>query len=98
MEIKYDYSCGKQEAYNKIDNLLEELQSQYSDMISNSTKEWNSSKDSMKFSFKVKGFNIIGDVGLNDDGLILNGKLPFAAKMFQGKIKSTIETKLNELF
>lgn len=98
MEIKYDYSCGKQEAYDKIDNLLEGLQSQHSGMISDSTKEWNSSKDKMDFSFKVKGLNITGYIELNDNGLVLNGKLPFAARMIQGKIKSTIEKKLNELF
>lgn len=98
MEIKHDYSCGKQEAYNKIDNFLEELQAQYSDMISNSTKKWNSSNDKMEFSFKVKGFNITGDVSLHDYKLIFNGKLPFAAKIFQSKIKSTIEEKLDELF
>lgn len=98
MEIKHDYSCGKQEAYKKIDNLLEELQTQYSDMISNSTKKWNSLNDKMEFSFKVKGFKIVGDVNLYDNRLILNGKLPFAARIFQGKIKSTIEEKLDELF
>jgi len=98
MRIDYKYSCEKQVAYQRIDNLLGELTKQYSDIISNPHKEWNSSKDEMKFSFSANGFNIRGSISLKKDGLILNGDLPWATKLFKGKIESTIKSKLEEMF
>jgi len=97
MEITHEYNCGKQVAYQKIDNFLDELTEQYSEMISNPYKKWNETKDNMAFSFNAKGFNIKGNVKLKEDKLILTGDLPWAARLFKGKIESTIKSKLEEM-
>lgn len=81
-----------------MDNLLTELQEKHSDKISNASREWNGSKDLMNYSFSAMGFNVSGNVVLGEDGLVLNGKLPLAARMFKGKIKSTVESALDDLF
>lgn len=52
----------------------------------------------MDFNFEAKGFNINGDITLKERELILNGKLPFAARLFSGKIEKMINEKLDELF
>ena len=98
MEINHDYNCSKQVAYTKIDGFLNELTNKYSDMISNPLKKWNDSNDKMDFSFKVKGFNIEGNIQLYNNKLILNGKLPFLARLFSGKIETTIKSELERLF
>ena len=64
MEIKYNYNCSKNEAYGKIDNLLDELQQEHADKISDASKSWNSNKDYMDFNFKAMGFNIKGMLNL----------------------------------
>ncbi len=98
MKIDYSYNCSTEEAYNKIDSFLDELANEYSDMISNPSRKWNDSKDKMNFSFEVKGFNIDGNVQLKENGLTLEGDVPFPANLFEGKIRSTIESKLDSLF
>ena len=60
-------------------------------------KKWNETKDNMAFSFNAKGFNIKGNVKLKEDKLILTGDLPWAARLFKGKIESTIKSKLEEM-
>ena len=98
MQIKYPYDGGKDKAYEKIDSLLSELETKYADQISELYKEWNDSKDFMNFKFKVRGFSVVGDIKIEEKKVILNGKLPLAGKIFKGKIKSTIEDTLKELF
>ncbi len=98
MKIKHNYACGKEEAYKKVDNLLTALQEKYGNMIENPTKQWNSSKEKMDFSFIVKGFDIQGNIALGNDKLILEGKLPFLANLFSGKIETAIKSELEKLF
>lgn len=98
MEVKRNYNCGKKEAYKRVDTLLTELQDKYGDMIGNPTKSWNSSNDKMDFSFNAKGFTIIGNVVLTDNQLILDGKLPWLARPFSGKIETAIKGELEKLF
>jgi hypothetical protein len=99
MEIKYPLNnYTKEDAYHLIDGFLDSLVNQYSDMISNPEKEWNKQKDKMNFGFEAKGFNISGDIRLQEKELILNGKLPFAARLFSGKIEKIVKGKLEELF
>jgi hypothetical protein len=98
MEIKHNYSCSKQVVYKKIDSFLDQLTNQYSDIISNPTKKWNNSNDKMDFSFKVKGFNITGNIKLDTNKLTLEGSLPFLARPFSGKIEDTIKSELEKLF
>ncbi|MCA9487902.1 MAG: polyhydroxyalkanoic acid system family protein [Nanoarchaeota archaeon] len=98
MEIRYGYDCGKNIAYQKVDGLLTKLETEHSDKISDASRKWNPSKDYMEFSFKVKGFNISGDVSLYENNLVLNGKIPFVARAFSGTIKETINNTLDKLF
>ena len=98
MRIEYNHNHEKTRAYEIIDSFLEELQDKYSDMISNPSKKWNAPKDKMDFSFNAKGFDIKGDIELTDKGIIFDGKLPFAARFFKGKIESMVREKLDELF
>lgn len=98
MKIEHSYSCNKTEAYSRVDGFLDQLQKQYSDMISNSQRTWNSQRDRMDFSFSLMTFNVKGSVQLNEHGLVLDGKVPLLARPFSGKIESAIKGKLEELF
>jgi hypothetical protein len=99
MEIKYPLNnYTKEDAYHLIDGFLDSLVNQYSDMISNPEKEWNKQKDKMNFKFEAKGYEISGDIRLQEKELILNGKLPFVARLVSGKIERIINEKLDELF
>lgn len=99
MEIKYNLSpYNKTDAYYLIDTFLDSLQKEHADSITDSSKTWNDKKDVMEFGFTAQGFNITGNIKINEDNLVLNGKLPFAARLFSGKIERIINEKLDELF
>jgi len=51
----------------------------------------------MDFSLYARGFDISGKIQLYDNLIVLEGNLPFLAKLYQGKIESMIRQKLKEL-
>jgi hypothetical protein len=99
MEIKYNLGNYSQaEAYKKIDTFLDGLVKEHSDIVSNPNKKWNPEKNRMDFEFEAKGYNISGNIKLQGKELILDGKLPWAVKMFSGKIEKMVVTQLDKLF
>ena len=97
MKIDYAHKLSNDEAYNRITNLLQELQKQYADKISNPRTSWNKNHTQMDFSIKVMGFNTEGQVYLRQGQVTLEGKIPFMARPFSGKIERMIKEKLEDL-
>ena len=97
MIIKYKHNKTKDGAYEAIDGFLGKLEEQYKDKIQNSSRKWNSSKDVMDFSLYARGFKISGKIQLYDNLIVLEGNLPFLAKIYQGKIESMIKKTLKEI-
>ncbi len=97
MIIKYKHNKTKDEVYKVIDKFLGELKEQYKDKVQDYSNDWNSSKDIMDFSLYARGFDISGKIQLYDNLIVLEGNLPFLAKLYQGKIESMIRQKLKEL-
>jgi len=97
MKIEHKHNKTKGEVYKAIDGLLGKLVIQHKDKVQNYSKNWNSSKDIMEFSLYAKGFKISGKVQLYDSLIVLEGKLPFLAKLYQDKIESMIKKTLKEV-
>lgn len=97
MRIEYSYNIEKEKVYNRIDNLLSSLQEKYKEDMSNPQKRWNSNKDKMEFNMLIKGYEISGIITLQDNKVIIEGKLPFIAKMFSGKIENAVKSQLETL-
>lgn len=99
MRIKYNLKgYSPREAYEKIDKFLDGLVKEHRNLISNPQKKWNDERNKMDFSFEVMGSNIKGDIKLQGKELILNGKLPFLARIYSGRIEDIIKKQLEELF
>ncbi|MCX6749961.1 MAG: polyhydroxyalkanoic acid system family protein [Candidatus Pacearchaeota archaeon] len=99
MEIKYNLgNYSQEEAYQKVDAFLDGLVKQHSDLVSNPSKKWNPEKNKMDFGFEAKGYTISGNIKLQGKELVLDGKLPWVAKMFSGKIEDMVLKQLGELF
>ena len=45
---------------------------------------------------KIKGYSTSGSVSINDEEVILEGELPFMARMFSGKIEDMVRKQLDE--
>jgi len=50
----------------------------------------------MKFSFKAMSMKVSGEVVIESEQIVVNGKLPLAASMFRGMIEKQIEEKIRE--
>ena len=98
MKIDYRHDLTSEEAYERINNLLVDLQRKYSDKISNAEKSWNPEHTQMDYSMEIMGSKIKGQVHLRDCQITLEGKLPFMAKMFSGKIEEMVRKRLEDLF
>ena len=49
-------------------------------------------------SFSARGLKIAATLTIEDEWLVLDAKLPFAARLFEGRIKSGIQETLDSVF
>ena len=47
------------------------------------------------FTFRTRGMNIKGTFLVTDHGIIIESKLPFVARPFEGRVWSAIEQQLD---
>lgn len=88
IEMSIPHSIGKDEALSRIKKLLGNVQSKFSGQIKDVKEEWNDNEGS--FSFSVMSMPVSGKLTVNNNDVALDGKLPMAAALFQGKIKEVI--------
>jgi hypothetical protein len=88
IEMSIPHSIGKEEALNRIKSLLGNVQSKFSGQLKDVQEDWNDNEGS--FSFSVMNMPVSGKLTVNNNDVALNGKLPLAATLFQGKIKEVI--------
>jgi len=97
MRINYQHNLTQEEAYRRINNLLTDLQKQYADKISNPRTIWNPEHTRMDYNMEIMGFSTKGEVTLRNGQVSLEGKLPFMARMFSGKIEEMVRKQLDDL-
>ena len=88
IEMSIPHSIGKDEALSRIKNLLGNVQERFSGQIKDVQQNWNDNEGS--FSFSVMNMPVSGKFTVNNGDVALDGKLPMAAALFQGKIKEII--------
>jgi hypothetical protein len=49
-------------------------------------------------SFAARGLKVAGTLTVEEEWLLLDAKLPLAARLFEGKIKSGIQETLDSVF
>ena len=96
MKVTRKHNLTRAEAKEKIEKLLPSLERQYGQFICNITSSWK--EDVMEFSFSAQGFNITGNAQVNDVDTTVFLDIPFLLKLLEGKILSTIEETLDDIF
>lgn len=82
------HSLGREEAMNRIRQLLENVQQRFAGQVSDIRQDWSDNEGT--FSFSVMNMPVSGKLTVNNNDVALDGKLPLAASLFQGKIKAVI--------
>lgn len=97
--VGYSHHLTQEEAYQRADNLLNELQKKYAGEIKETQISWNEDKSKMNFSLKVKGIPVTGEAYLIGDEIVLGGELKdWRVKLLKGRIENTIRNAITETF
>ena len=83
------------EALKRIKRLLAHTKKQYGEHISDLKESWKGSTG--EFSFRVMGFLVEGTLDVRNREVVLDGKVPWAAMPFKGKIETMIREEAEEL-
>lgn len=95
LNMTVQHHLTQAEAEKRIKNLLGEVKNQFADKISDLREQWNGPQGT--FSFKAMGFDVSGTLTVKSSEVELDGKLPFAAGLFKGKIESKIRERAQQL-
>lgn len=104
MTIEVNHSLTDQEAYDRTERLLSDLERTHAGRISNVEKWWGASGPIKVFTFSfdlgvklffiTKYIHVDGKVFLYPSKVQLTGGLPLAARMFESQIKETIREQM----
>ena len=88
IEMSIPHSLAQDEALDRIRKLIGNVQDRFSGQLKDVQQEWNGNEG--MFSFSVMNMPVSGKLTVNNSDVALDGKLPLAASLFQGKIKEVI--------
>ena len=86
------HQLGKDEAVARLHTFLDGVAEKYKDQVSKLEGNW--SDNVLDFSLTTFGFSITGTLTVDENVARLDGKLPFAALAFRGKIEKGISSEL----
>jgi len=94
MKVELEHALGKEKAMPCAEKIFKELAAKYEDEFSDleQSKEGNI----IHFSMKIRGMNISGTVTVLDNIVIIESKLPFTLRVFQGLIENKIKENADE--
>jgi hypothetical protein len=95
LEIAVPHRLPQAEALNRIQALLSQVKTEFSNNIEDLAENWYGNEGT--FSFKAMGFRVSGTLKVGPRGVELNGSLPLAAILFKGKIEETIRERAKTL-
>ena len=95
IEMNIPHKLSQEEALLRIQSLLQKVKAKFANAIRDLKEEWNGNIGS--FSFTVKGYEVSGILTVKPSSVELDGKIPFAAAFFKGKIKSVIATEAEKI-
>ena len=94
MKIVRPHNKTRQAARDTAESLVPTLIQRFGEAVSDPRTKWEG--DVMTFSFSARGFDIKGTLEVADTDFQLDIKLPFAAKFFEGTIRSKAEQAIDQ--
>lgn len=88
LTMNIPHQLGREEALKRIQSVLKNVEARFGNQVSDLHQEWD--ENAGKFSFRVMNMPISGTLTVSDADVALDSKLPLAASLFEGKIKSVI--------
>jgi hypothetical protein len=96
MHIDVPHNTSKEIARRKIEARLGQLLAQFGGHADEMEHSWFG--DTLSFKGKAKGMHVEGTVEVTDAAVVIDGKLPLIAKMFEGRIRHAVEREAEAMF
>ena len=96
MRVAVPHHTTKDMARSRVEQKVGQLLGQFGDKADELEHEWNG--DTLTFGGKARGMSVRGTLEVTGAEVIVDGKLPFLAKPFEGRIREALERELAALF
>jgi predicted transcriptional regulator len=94
MIINVSHNLAKNEAKERIKKVIEDLKKDYGNIVKNPQEKWN--QDSTTINFHAYNLSFEGIIEFKESQVKIDFKVPFFAKVFEGRIRSEIVTHLKK--
>ncbi len=91
---KVPHQLGQEAARQRLESFLDTVREKYKDQVKNVEGQWNDHK--LDFSFTTFGMKISGIMTVEEDHVLMDGTIPFAAIAFRGQIEQSIRDGLEK--
>jgi len=96
MRITVDHHTSKETARRKVEERVGQLLAQIGGRAEEMEHEWLG--DTLRFKGKARGLSVEGTVEVTEAAVIVDGKLPMMATMFEGRIRQAVEREADAMF
>lgn len=96
MRIAVEHHTSKENARRRVEGRLDQLLAQFGGRADEIEHEWLG--DTLRFKGKARGLSVEGTVEVTDSEVIVDGKLPLMARMFEGRIRQAVEREADAMF
>ncbi|HEY0144262.1 MAG TPA: polyhydroxyalkanoic acid system family protein [Thermoanaerobaculia bacterium] len=96
MRVAVPHNTTKANARATVDRKLDVMLRQFGGHAEDLHHEWIG--DTLRFKGKARGFSIEGTVEITEAAVIVDGKLPFLALPFEGRIREAVEREASAMF
>jgi hypothetical protein len=94
MTIQIEHSLSKEEAKDRIEQLIGRYQKEYKEELQDLLVDW--AGDTAHIRLKARGYSTAGNLVIKDGAVILDFYVPFMLQIFGKKIKSTIQERIQQ--
>ncbi|HEX8173050.1 MAG TPA: polyhydroxyalkanoic acid system family protein [Thermoanaerobaculia bacterium] len=96
MRVAVPHNTTRESARRIVDQRLGQLLGQFGQHADDVQHEWTG--DTLRFKGKARGLSVEGTVEVTEAAVIIDGKLPFLAMPFEGKIREAVEREAAAMF
>jgi hypothetical protein len=96
MRIAVPHRTTREKARSVVEQRVGQMLAQFGDRADDVEHTWIG--DQLRFKGRASGFHIEGTLEITDAEVIIDSKLPFLAKPFERKIRTTVEKEAEAMF
>jgi len=95
LKLNFPHQLGQDDAMSRLKSLLEKVKERHGEKVTNLRESW--AANVLNFGFSTYGFNVEGDMTVDENEVRLDGKIPFTAMIFKGKIEQELRETMNRV-